>query len=1225
MFDILQWNCKGLRARTEDLKVLMHESNPGIICLQETMLGNSPYNPGLNYSIFNSHPPIGDRAHGGAAIIVNKSLQHSAIQLNTTLQAVAVSIILEKRITICSLYLPPDLVFNIGDIQSLINQLPTPLLLLGDFNAHNPLWGSLSLDSKGKLIEDFIDRNDVSLYNDGSMTFHNVHDNHFSALDLSISSTSIHLDFNWSVNEDLNGSDHYPIHLKYALNAPSEVLPKWKVEDADWDKFSKGVNLDREFESFNSHLDAYEYFIESTLKSAEESIPKTKGKPHRPAVPWWNKTCGILRKVTRKCYRRYKTSGSPQSKLIYKRALAKQRRFYKKAKRECWLYYINGINSKTPLRVVWRKIRKLSGKFVASPLPSLKINNTLISKPTEVANELGKHFSKVSSPNNYSPEFQRIRNSEITLKFDSGKSEPYNYKFSIRELREALSSSKSTAPGEDTIIYEMLKHLPDDAKKYLLKIINKIWETGILPKEWKISIIIPIKKPNKDASQATSYRPIALTSCVCKLMEKMINTRLVWHLETKGLISPFQFGFRKNCSTLDPLLRLTNQIQQGFAKKCQTIGVFFDLEKAYDTTWRTGIMKQLHKMGMCGRMVRFIHSFLTDRFFKVRVGNSLSQPFVQEEGVPQGSVLSVTLFSVAINSVLGKILPPVKCSLFVDDLSIYCTGYDSLSVCKYLQKSINAITKWADENGFKFSSSKTIAVRFTRCRRVEEVPTLSLKGSIIPYEKEVKFLGMTIDHKLTWASHINTLKINVKQSLNILKVVSGFGWGADKKSLLRLYDSLCRSKLDYGCQIYSSACKTTLKELDVVHNMGLRICSGAFRTSPVESIYVDTDHLPLDLRRQELGLRYVARMKSAPKNPSFQLLKETDSRIFSGTRASKPFQIRLNEDVRNNHLKSQKVLEVHHPVNPPWLIPEPLVCEKSFNKKDCTEEEIRGKFLEHDLTHANYTKVYTDGSKSDSGVGCAIIFGDTAYTAKLPDSASIFTAELTAVVSALGLVFQSSDTNFVIYSDSKSTLEAIKIFNSFHPLIQKAQEWLFRIHCVRKSVSFCWVPSHVGIHGNEMADKEAKAASTLSETTFRKVPHTDLKGPIRSYILSKWQEKWNCPLLANNIKYRNIRNSILPWPSSFQLDRRTEVILARLRIGHTHLTHQFILEGSSPPECAYCDEILTVEHILMVCPRYSNQRGRYFQGKSLSDILGDEADVSAIVSFLKCIQIFNNI
>ena len=1226
MADILQWNCKGLRARSEDLKVLIHDFNPGIICLQETMLGNSLYNPGMNFNIFNSPPPLGDRAHGGAAIIVSKSLQHSIIPLNTSLQAVALSVVLDRRITVCSVYLPPNLDFNIVNMQLLINQLPAPFLLLGDFNAHNPLWGGQILDNKGKVIEDLVDSNDIVLFNDGSMTFHNVHGNQFSAVDLSISSSNMLLDFNWSVNEFLNGSDHYPIILKYIRNSPSDAPPKWKVKEADWNKFSEGINLDREFESFDSHLDAYKYFVESTINSAETSIPKTMGKPRRPAVPWWDKTCGILRKVTRKCYRRYKTSASSQSKIIYKRALAKQRRYYKKAKKASWLYYINGISSKTPSRVVWHKIRKLSGKFIPSPLPKLRINDSLITEPSEVADKLGEHFSEISSPANYSPEFQRIRDAQISLNFESGKFEAYNTRFSLREFREALSSTEATAPGEDTILYEMLKHLPDDAKRFLLKIINKVWETGILPKGWKISIIVPVNKPNKDPSQATSYRPIALTSCVCKLMEKMINTRLVWHLETKGLLSPYQFGFRKNRSTLDPLLRLTNQIQQGFAKQCQTIGVFFDLEKAYDTTWRFGIIKQLHKMGIQGRMMKFIHSFLTDRFIKVRVGNAFSKPFVQEEGVPQGSVLSVTLFSVAINNILQEVTPPVKCSLYVDDLALYCTGYDAASTCQYLQRSINAVTKWADENGFRFSSSKTVAVRFARCRRAEEIPTLTLKGNILTYEKEVKFLGMIFDQKLTWASHIASLKKKVKNSLNILKVVSGFSWGADKRSLLKLYDSICRAKLDYGCQLYSSACVTSLKQLDVVHNMGLRICSGAFKTSPIESIYVDTDHLPLDLRREELGLRYLMRVKSAPKNPSLQVLKETDPQRFRGTRSSKPLQIRLNEEVRDNDLKSQKVEKVDHPANPPWLVPEASVCDQSVTKKNRSEEEVKSKFLDHDVVHKDHIKLYTDGSKSGSGVGCAVIHEGTAYTAKLPDCASIFTAELTAVVAALDLTFHSSGTKFVIYSDSRSALEAIKKFNSFHPLVQKVQEWLFRISCRRKSVRFCWVPSHVGIHGNEEADREAKTATIDPDCFFDKVPPSDLKRPIRSYVLRKWQERWASPLLANNLKYKNIRSQIDPWPSSFNTSRRVEVILTRLRIGHTYMTHNFILEGSSAPVCAHCDRLLSVEHILVRCLKFVNQRRRYhLDDKSVADILGDDLEIDSLVGYLQAIGLFNEI
>ena len=117
------------------------------------------------------------------------------------------------------------------------------------------------------------------------------------------------------------------------------------------------------------------------------------------------------------------------------------------------------------------------------------------------------------------------------MKFSPDSSEAYNEKFSLCELKDALSSTEDSSPGEDGILYAMIRQLPSEAKEFLLKIINKIWETGILPRSWKISIIIPVQKPLKDPLQPTSYRPIALTSCLCKLMEKIINSRLVWYLE----------------------------------------------------------------------------------------------------------------------------------------------------------------------------------------------------------------------------------------------------------------------------------------------------------------------------------------------------------------------------------------------------------------------------------------------------------------------------------------------------------------------------------------------------------------------------------------------------------------------------------------------------------------------------------------------------------------------
>ena len=137
-------------------------------------------------------------------------------------------------------------------------------------------------------------------------------------------------------------------------------------------------------------------------------------------------------------------------------------------------------------------------------------------------------------------------------------------------------------------------------------------------------------------------------------------------------------------------------------------------------------------------------------------------------------MLSITCFTAAINKIVKAIRPPVNSSLFVDDLAIYYTSNDAISACKPIQQAINAVSRWAESNGFKFSTQKTVAVRFTRSRRAETIPTLTLNGTILPYEDKVKFLGVIFDKKLTWGPHIDSLKLKVKKSLNILKVVSGF-------------------------------------------------------------------------------------------------------------------------------------------------------------------------------------------------------------------------------------------------------------------------------------------------------------------------------------------------------------------------------------------------------------------------------------------------------------------
>jgi len=188
------------------------------------------------------------------------------------------------------------------------------------------------------------------------------------------------------------------------------------------------------------------------------------------------------------------------------------------------------------------------------------------------------------------------------------------------ELTNAISKSRDTAVGPDSIHYQMLKNLPDSAMDTMLGAVNFIWTTGNFPPEWHLPTVIPIAKAGKNSTDATSYCPIGLTSCLCKVMERMINIRLVSYLEKLKLITPVQGGFRKQRSTTDQLVRLKTFVREACVNKQHAVAIFFDLEeKAYDTTWKYGIMKDLFDAGLRGRLAIFIGNFLKDRQFQVSV------------------------------------------------------------------------------------------------------------------------------------------------------------------------------------------------------------------------------------------------------------------------------------------------------------------------------------------------------------------------------------------------------------------------------------------------------------------------------------------------------------------------------------------------------------------------------------------------------------------------------
>ena len=243
----------------------------------------------------------------------------------------------------------------------------------------------------------------------------------------------------------------------------------------------------------------------------------------------------------------------------------------------------------------------------------------------------------------------------------------------------------------------MLKHLPDTSLETLLNIFDYIWTTGKFPDGWQYATIISIPKPGKDPAEPNNSRPIALTSCLCKILERMINKRLTWFLESNNHISRFQSGFRSDSSTTDNLVGLETFIRDAFIKQEHVVAVFFDLEKDYDTTWRYGILKNIHKLGLRGRLPTFIENFLADRTMQVRVGSSLSDYYDQEQGVPQGGVLSTTLFSIKINDIVKCLGNLTDCSLYVDDFCICYRSKSLATIERQLPQKFDKIENWATQ------------------------------------------------------------------------------------------------------------------------------------------------------------------------------------------------------------------------------------------------------------------------------------------------------------------------------------------------------------------------------------------------------------------------------------------------------------------------------------------------------------------------------------------------
>ena len=834
-------------------------------------------------------------------------------------------------------------------------------------------------------------------------------------------------------------------------------------------------------------------------------------------------------------------------------------------------------------------------------------NGSTLASDQKKAEHMNKFFASVSrSVDLTDQDRENLKELKTQEKAPKANISLFEQPFSKNELRQALSKLKlRKAPGPDRIHGEMLQRLGPTGKDVLLKLINLSWEKGELPQIWKNAHLVPILKKGKNPAEPKSYRPISLTSCIGKIAERMINRRLYWYLESTGQLGKNQAGFRRGKCTEDQLFRLTQGIQDGFQNKKHTLAVFVDLQQAYDRVWRKGLLMKMTDIGIHGKMYKWIKFFLSNRTIQTKLNDALSSKEVLEEGLPQGSCLSCTLFLVYIKD-LEEVLD-IVIALYADDLVLWVTRSDIFDAASYMRTELRKLEKYCVKWKLKISEPKTVYTIFTKSSKIEKEPIkLKINNKEIEKDQNPIYLGMQLDRQLTLKNHVENLRAKATRRLRLVKKLSSTDWGSDKRTLRGLYLGYVRSALEYGAALMTTCSRANQTSLDKIQNNALRLINGGMRSAPTAACEIHANIEPLGKRREKAALElYEKTMRTSCDNPNRILVEnwQPTNRLQQKSVLHKVWELKEKHHLPDQRKVTSAVLEDMPPninLNPPEIR---LTIKGNVSKKDDPTEILRAALETIDSYSDTWIHVYTDGSAfrgtSKAGYGVLIHYPDGSsgkFSGACGEHASNYIAEIAAIETSLHYIktffqtFPARKQNIVIFTDSKSALDGLDNDptnnEEFRKILLETHEL---IETYGVEITMQWIPGHSDIPGNDIADTLAKTGSR-QEQPPTKTTYETVKQIIRSNFKEEWLNEWAMGttgrVLFQHMTTPNINDNL------DKLSRKDQATIFRLRTQHiplnSHLNRIGAIAEKECPLCNHADE--TVEHHLFNCTKLSDLR-----------------------------------
>ena len=807
----------------------------------------------------NDRTDTADGRGGGLLVYVKKGLQILPVDKNSDFNQYVCFNVLNSNVTthVILVYRPPNSSStNTDKLCDIVKNAPKNSLIIGDINFPAIDWINLICDnSNGKNFMNACIDSNFSQYVD----FATCTRPPYNVLDLVLCNNDSIL--NVENLGPLSNSDHVMLFIEtdYDTNYDIDDIVKKDWRNADFEK----LNYDLENVDWNNILssdnvnDNWKLFVEKLTNVVDENVTSKRVKTgSKPA--WKNHFITKLQRKKARLYKRWKQTECVEDFHTYKDVEKELKKATKKAKRklEVKVSRESGNEGKRKFnQYVKSKLSKNSGVG-----PLLDKDKNLIADPQGMANILNEFFSSVFTVDDNTNPVPEQQNFDTDIN---------DFEVTLKDIEIAIDETKAgKAPGPDNITSTLLKK----CKKNLLFPLKMIFESslssGQVPDDWKNARVVPLPKKGSRAV-AGNYRPVSLTSTVCKLLERIMRSKLMDHLITNKIINLSQHGFmsERSCQTnlLEFLDKITAMLDEGKAADI----IYLDYSKAFDKICHSKLIKKLEAHGIRGNVQRWISEWLRDRQQWVEIKGCKSSRKPVTSGVPQGSVLGPLLFIIYINDIDIEANNIDILRKFADDTK-GAKEIDGPEDAAHLQNCINNLEEWGKKWSMEFNVKKC---KIMHCGRNNPKHSYSIGGETLKVVDSEKDIGVTITANLKPSQHCQEAAGRARCELGKISKCFHF---RDKKVFLRLYMQFVRPHLEFSSSVWSPWNKTDIDLLENVQKKAVRMVSG-LRASTYEDRLKEIGLWTLEKRRLMFDMIQVYKVLNNVGNIELSVLKIGDN------------------------------------------------------------------------------------------------------------------------------------------------------------------------------------------------------------------------------------------------------------------------------------------------------------------------------------------------------------